>query len=294
MSAALQPLATSVTSPLSQARGKTVPVNVLHLDEVPAAMEKMGWATAARLMRHWFSIKPAWEMPEEMRSGRTDPLAFLPSQLNASIVKMDWLLGEFKRVQPVLEDLLQNWASTWATRVLVDRLKRARWTSGKILPVSIGYGLEDAQDLDALSQINFRTIGSKLDRLDDLYGALGVSSLKLAVAGTTRYSPLSGRSTFHTEKVGIYVRDTYDFNATGFEDWIPLGIWSRDRCLDKAETAAYLATQPVLRSRKFPGFVPLYNDDFRRWQRAHNAGGDFVVYSDIKWYRGNFPVIDLP
>ena len=40
--------------------------------------------------------------------------------------------------------------------------------------------------------------------------------------------------------------------------------------------------------------MPLYNDDFRRWQKAHNAGGDFVVYSDIKWYRDNFPVIDLP
>ena len=33
----------------------------------------------------------------------------------------------------------------------------------------------------------------------------------------------------------------------------------------------------------FEGFVAVYNRDFRRWQKVHNSGGDFVVYSDVKW-----------
>lgn len=36
-------------------------------------------------------------------------------------------------------------------------------------------------------------------------------------------------------------------------------------------------------ARDFTGFVPVFNADFRKWQAKHNAGGDFIVLSDVLW-----------
>ena len=210
------PLAVSVTSPLSNTQGKVVKVDRLHLVEIPDVMDKMGWTTSAKLMRHWFSIKPAWEIPKEIKEGKVDPFTLLPSQKNTSIVKLDWVLG-YSRVQSVLRDLFNHWQSEAGIAQLVSKLTRAHWRSGQFLPVEVGYGSQDACDLDALSQVNARSFGSKLDPIDDLYGSLGMGTLKLAVAGRTSYSVFTRRTEFLTERVGIYVRDTYDFNPTGFE-----------------------------------------------------------------------------
>ena len=37
----------------------------------------------------------------------------------------------------------------------------------------------------------------------------------------------------------------------------------------------------------FNGFVPVHNSDFRDWQRKHRTGGDFFVFSDVKWVQPN-------
>jgi hypothetical protein len=53
-------------------------------------------------------------------------------------------------------------------------------------------------------------------------------------------------------EVGIYVKDSFDFNDDQF-----LGFWGyRD--------------------------TPTNNSDFREWRDQNNAGGDFLVFSDIK------------
>jgi hypothetical protein len=84
---------------------------------------------------------------------------------------------------------------------------------------------------------------------------------------------------------GIYVRDTFDFRTTtGFEQLIPLGIWNTNRILSKAETALYVATA----SKGYNDFVAVYNSDFSSWQDRENEGGDFVVYSDVRW-SGTYP-----
>ncbi|WP_416308861.1 DUF6402 family protein [Raoultella ornithinolytica] len=35
--------------------------------------------------------------------------------------------------------------------------------------------------------------------------------------------------------------------------------------------------------RDYSGFVPVFNSDFRRWQKKHGVGGDFIVPSDVLW-----------
>jgi len=61
------------------------------------------------------------------------------------------------------------------------------------------------------------------------------------------------------EEIGIYVWDTFNFEGEQF-----LGVWGyRD--------------------------TPVNNSDFREWRQKNNAGGDFLVYSDIKRTKLNPP-----
>jgi hypothetical protein len=149
-----------------------------------------------------------------------------------------------------------------------------------------------AHELNVISQVNYRYFGAKLDTLDDMYGALGKATYKIAVVGKSKRTS-TGIDVFEIDKLGVYIRDTFDFNDS---DSIsePLGVWSKERCLSKAETAAYLAMPPVQIARTFQGFVPVFNRDFRRWQRAHNAGGDFVVFSDVKWIASPIREVRIP
>ncbi|WP_338111607.1 DUF6402 family protein [Rosenbergiella australiborealis] len=87
------------------------------------------------------------------------------------------------------------------------------------------------------------------------------------------------------ESVGYYLKDTYDFIDNGYPE--PLGIWSKDRTLSKAESSVYLSSYLSgfwgLLFRKFSGFVPVFNEYFRKWQKKHNSGGDYIVFSDVYW-----------
>jgi hypothetical protein len=149
-----------------------------------------------------------------------------------------------------------------------------------------------AHQLDPISQVNYKKFGAKLDTLDDMYGAIGKAVYKIAVVGRSKRTP-TGADVFEIDKLGIYIRDTFDFTeGDGVPE--PLGVWSKDRCLSKAETAAYLAMPPVQIARTFQGFVPVFNRDFRRWQKAHNSGGDFVVFSDVKWIVPPIREVRLP
>jgi hypothetical protein len=86
---------------------------------------------------------------------------------------------------------------------------------------------------------------------DALTGALGAFELKVAIAGKL-LSIGGGEFQVSIEEVGIYVKDSFDFNGSQF-----LGFWGyRDD--------------------------PINNDDFRQWRAENHAGGDFRVFSDVK------------
>jgi hypothetical protein len=54
------------------------------------------------------------------------------------------------------------------------------------------------------------------------------------------------------EEVGVYAKDSLDFEGNQF-----LGWWGYND-------------------------TPINNADFRDWRTRHSAGGDFLVYSDMK------------
>ena len=279
---ATAPLKSVTMTPSTQTQGVRVDVDVLYLDDIPGAMDQMGWNVSARLMRRWFATKPAWAMPEDWRSGKNIDYLHLPASLiEDQIVKMRWVLG-FERMVPVFEELHQEWNNKPGLDQLKTRLEAAGWQSGRTL--WLGKDLKTAKELDLSCQVNSRMFGESSDVLDDLYGAIFRANLKLAVVGMTSRSIFSKRDLFEIEKIGIYVRDTYDFNADWFNDAaFGLGIWSKSRVLSKREMLLYKAVPLPLLSRNFPGFVPARNEDFRRWQNQRNEGGDFYVFSDVMW-----------
>jgi hypothetical protein len=165
-------------------------------------------------------------------------------------------------------------------------------------------------------QMNFKAFGGLSDTLDDFFGAINKATMKVAVVGEASYSYEKKCDVFKVERLGFYIRDTYDFNEDGeglkawLNDLAGLGVWSKDRTLSKADTAIYrvnydavknkIGTIPMrvaaalLLAARYPGFVPVDNGDFRKYQDKINKGGDYFVFSDVYWVRSNVAEFIIP
>lgn len=267
----------SKTSPVSKKDGFTIFAEPLHLDEIPGAMDNMKWPIAAKLMRHWFSIKPAYAMPKAVRDGDVSPLTLPKTVINDSIVKLAWIKSfNSDSVLGAWLDLTFEWSNAKGKAQLKAQLKKAGWVPGSPGRFQFGNTNLSVVELDANHSVNFRPFGSMMDTMNDLYGAIGTGTYKAAVVGYVE------KDEFFIEGLAFYMRDTYDFNDNpGFNP--PLGIWSRDRVLSKAESSQYLTNPVSYTIRSGQGYALVENKDFRRWQKAQNTGGDFIVYSDVEW-----------
>lgn len=86
--------------------------------------------------------------------------------------------------------------------------------------------------------MNFKRIGNKTDTINAWYGVMGNSVLKVCVRGST--SKINGKNAFIIDELGFYLKDTYDFvDESNTPE--PLGIWSKNRVLDKKESAIYMS-----------------------------------------------------
>lgn len=274
---------TTTTAEKDQQETK-VDVDFFHIDMIPDAMDKMNWHVAAKLMRHWFSIKPAFafDIASKDKAVNGDPHDLPQSEINVDIVKMSWAT-QFEQVAKGIEELKRTWCSQNGKKLLVERLLDIGDYSKKI--ISIGYS-DDIINLDATAQVNFKSIGSKLDTINAWYGAMGNSTLKICVRGNTK--KIEGRDAFTVDALGFYLKDTYDFVDEGIKPE-PLGIWSKNRILDKTESSLYITsyTQGLFGwlARHYSGFVPVFNSDFRRWREKNGSGGDFIILSDVHWVK---------
>lgn len=284
------PEAQSQTYAPTETPPKQVIVESLALTRLPAAMRNMGWGTAAALMQRWFD-SPAWAMPEEWKKPNTQANSIkLPAaQCDEDIVKMEWAMG-FERCRNALALAESRLDTPNAVIRLKDLLRNAGWNGAH--PFELGNPTMSAQDLDITSQINIAQFGSTQDVLDDLYGALGKATLKVAVAGNafSENDPITRqpRCYFRASQLGFYIRDHYDFNGPQY-----LGTWADDRVLTKAETVFTLSLhgQLIVRLKNGP-FAAVTNGDFREYRDKIGKGGDFIVYSDVLWKETD-QVIDL-
>lgn len=144
-----------------------------------------------------------------------------------------------------------------------------------------------ARELNAICQIQTKHIGKLTDTIDDFYGAIGRGMIQLAVVGHVHRDNHS--ELFIIEHVGVYLKDCYEFNGFQF-----LGCWTKDKALGKAEMISRLSANTSLVGAHIllinePVFH-VFNHDFRQYREKHGKGGDFIIYSDVKW----LPATDFP
>jgi hypothetical protein len=69
-------------------------------------------------------------------------------------------------------------------------------------------------------------------------------------------------------ELGVYVRDSYDFGDEPGDDQ-ELGRWDPD---DNSVGRSFLS-----------GGTVVHNSDFRSWRTANKKGGDYLIFSDVKY-----------
>ena len=201
---------------------------------------------------------------------------------------MDWVLS-FDRANDVYQDIIDNkiWVNPAAKAEIKKMLDRTI-----LLPVGVRVkfgpqtGPMDQVDED---YINHRPVDGWEHGIDGLTAALGRFDLRVLIAGTVepgvldRWAPATSPYDVYPHKqeaqivnitdVGVYVADSYDFDGLQ-----ALGIWNED---NNTASMNYLRADETMRGREANQFVNNY--DFQEWRKANNRGGDFRVFSDIKW-----------
>ncbi|CDG17383.1 DUF6402 family protein [Xenorhabdus doucetiae] len=254
----------------------------ISLNQLPDIMNKMGWEMASKLMREWFN-RPLFEMDDNLRKkyilGKATDIP--KEHYNDSIVKMEWAL-KYERVQDAINELIitrlgNDKSNGRLFGPLLERNKEMNPSSNKIY---IGYN-DDIIDIDFTTQINSLDFGGKFDTNDDFKGAIGASNMELCVRGY--YDLSQKKKKFLVDQIGFFIKDAYNFSG-GHE---PLGIWGREGMLPLSESPKYLTSffgeEWGKLYREYYGFVPVFNRDFREWQKIHGEGGDYIVFSDVHW-----------
>ena len=224
----------------------------VDITQIPAVMRSNQWFVAASLLEQWFN------QPANADSSLASP--------DTTTINMDnWVL-KFPRAQQVYNTMLAEkiWRRPQAQTVIVNMLKR----QGKlgVEPQSFGDFSQPVPVIDR-DYIQYRTLGYTFwDPIDDLFAALGRVTFRMAITG--QVLPKShGGYMVQIKKIGIYLRDSYDFNGSQY-----LGYWNIEKQYG---------------GKNFFRGTLVRNADFRRWREQQGRGGDYLVFSDLK-------VIQLP
>jgi len=219
----------------------------VDITQIPRVMRVHHWNVGADLLEKWF------ENPIN-----SDPYAGTP---DTSTLKMDnWVLT-FPRVKHIYDKMFADkiWLNEKAQPVIVKMLKE----QGKLGPNPTEFG-DFSKPLPEIDKdyMQYRRVGSVFwDPMDDLFAALGRLTLRMGIKGFVQ--PLTkGGHTIHIREIGVYVRDSYDFNGPQH-----LGYWNIAKNYG---------------GRNFFRGTKVRNADFREWQARNKKGGDFLVFSDIK------------
>lgn len=209
-------------------------------------MRAQGWTKGALLLDSWFSrssaIAPAYGPPD------------------TTTITMDFVL-KFQRARLVYEQLIKEriWANTAAkneVRKLLNRLGRL----GK--PRGWFGDINRAPQLLDYDYVNFRTVSFGVLDSDDLAASLGNFTFRVVVAGESE-GIKGGKTKVYVHQVGIYIRDSFDFNGDQF-----LGYW------DDSDNSVSMINP--LSGEK------VTNESFRKHRASTKVGGDFIVYSDTR------------
>lgn len=254
------------------------------IEAIPVAMRNMGWTVSAALMERWLRSQP-WVLPAVWKSNDPpDPRTLPSAHLDQSIVRMNWAMAN-PRVHSAIKELRVKMVNAAAKRNLGRRVAKLSW--GTKSRMCFGTQLDSAVHLERTCQSNFQSFGGTLDTIDDLYGGLGMATLKVALIGEAIRDSRTGRLSLQVTHAGFYIRDTYDFR-----DFQYLGIWTKNGVLSKAQMLMNAASDSLTFGAGGEPIGNVFNHHFESYRRLTGFGGDFVLYSDVYWERVNL-LLDL-
>ena len=249
---------------------------------IPSVMrEKMAWPKSAALMDLWLNA-PTRVMTAAEKSGETRAIDYPTKHVSKELITVDWLL-KFKSAADGYSDLLTK----FNTRKAVARLKeiirsRAGLPGSGSVPIS---NVLDPVELHSTWQFQLQNVGFDLFAgLDDLYGSLGRFAWYAAVVEAIYTAPAKGSpGSFNVSKVGIYVRDTFDFNGGQY-----LGHWNEKGVrIDKVAALGVAVNSEFECDWPMDGgtlgrLQPINNSDFNSYRDKNKKGGDLLVFSDVR------------
>jgi hypothetical protein len=258
------------------------------LTDIPGVMDRLKWPTAARLMRHWFAGTPYIK-----NSTKGSPRVLEDLDIEALSTSAERLRNALKEIQEALANVneysgIVGQVKGWFERlspgliVLMARLERlgALSFAGKTVADRVfGYSGRKGSELDELTQFNRVALGATWierakDPLDDLYGAFGAFTVKMAALDMTTHSSHLGYPAIQIRSVGLYLHDSYDFVNDGAKDQ-RLGHWGEHGVLKRMSNDEYIDDDDGR-------YFRVSNKSFNRYRAKWGRGGDFMVYSTVR------------
>jgi hypothetical protein len=296
---------------------KTLPVPAFprikpfDIQEIPAAMEKLGWKISAKLMRKWFAGQLNYPVNDEGDEKQINQLGqpFPPSMIDTSTIKMDWILS-FPRARRKFEELQGNAViQSPAARNELEKILRRCLAAGCKYRLNAWEEVNhDIQELHR--QFQFQNIGvdtSPGDKAmllvrtntsgtgvpDDLAGALGGFALYAAIERAQLDWVTPKKVKVIVTHINLYMKDVYSFYDRSDQKASQyLGHWNRNGVrLVPADLAVSLLNTndwldyPVATNWPWQTtnvYYPIHNKNFLDWQKKYQQGGDILLFSDTK------------
>lgn len=247
------------------------------------------WPKSADVMELWLRL-PARAMSDEEKKGDIPARLFPKQYVDTSLFKWEWL-SRFPLVVQAVNQLLTQLNTPNAQKRLQEQFKSylARTLSkSQSFPISINFGLHPVE-LHSDWQFQYAAAGYETGVMDDLYGSLGNFAVYAAVTKAKIYQPKNAHYFVTVSEVGLYVRDTFDFNGPQY-----LGHWSKD---GMGIVLAGGAGNKIATEWKLPGWSPelgvvqpLNNSDFRAFRDNFGVGGDLLLFSNVRTHAVQFQI----
>ena len=219
-------------------------------------MQQKGWQQAAALMKKWFSrpasVKPNYSQPPDLDT-----------------VKMEWLLKTSSVARNVYDNLVRDkiWANRPAQQAIAAQLRR----KGVLLRGGRFGNLDLSVDKLHPDHINHRPVDypNFSSDPDGVFAAFHDFAFYVTVGGEV--APIENTSAWRVSitEIGVYAMDSFDFEGVQ-----PLGWWD-----DSNDSFSVHPFHPDPSS----SFELITNRSFRNWRSEKKKGGDFLVFSDLKF-----------
>ncbi|WP_196799081.1 DUF6402 family protein [Burkholderia cepacia] len=289
------------------------------LQDVPIAMDNLGWKVSAKLARSWFA------RPEHVYDNDTKSV----QPVDSDTVTLDWAL-KFGRVRGKYERFLEkdiyspkavataeDNVKPFVQKLLANRSPVLNFnTSGYLgdlrqLHVDWEFQLLSISDWDTFENLAPTDLTGALANFN-IYAAIG----NVEISGDKYYRYVGKDSYYCVDAVGaithiyVYLKDNYSFNGKQY-----LGHWNKHGVIiapgpvlsgaasssPKRDTDMDVwvksVDKPVDTRRGLFGkfrepdvFYPVYNSDYSRWRNKHHRGGDFMVYSKPVYLKLRKPI----